>query len=234
MLGGVQGLGKGEEVVSLGSRQLRDGRFPPLRGRAVVRGIRIHAGARDRVPVHPKFSGELFGSDAPKEPIRGLAKCRFHFMVADLLRTGSNAATLILCANVGESKSFGISAGGSMARSKIGKSKREAIHQRDRGRCVRCGSTNKLQIDHIIPVSKGGSNDLGNLQLMCSPCNVRKWNHLPGDSPEKVVREWCEKVFGPSACNERLGIRHTRQLVRALRIHAEIAHMAPSNEVSDG
>lgn len=107
----LQGVGEGGEILPFRPRQLRNRSFPSLRRRAVVRGIRIHAGARDRVPVHPKFSGELFGSNAPKEPIRGLAKCRFHFMVADLLRTGSNTATLILCARAGESKSFGISAG---------------------------------------------------------------------------------------------------------------------------
>lgn len=38
--------------------------------------------------------------------------------------------------------------------------------------------------DHIIPKSKGGSNQLDNLQTMCTACNCAKGNKLPG---EKVV-----------------------------------------------
>jgi hypothetical protein len=35
--------------------------------------------------------------------------------------------------------------------------------------------------DHIIPKSKGGTDDLTNLQTMCSPCNFIKGNKLPGE-----------------------------------------------------
>jgi 5-methylcytosine-specific restriction endonuclease McrA len=48
------------------------------------------------------------------------------------------------------------------------------IGRRDGFHCQRCASTFNLEIDHITPVSKGGNNDLSNLQLLCSNCNAAK------------------------------------------------------------
>ncbi len=48
------------------------------------------------------------------------------------------------------------------------------IWQRDEGKCVRCGSNERLEFDHIIPVVKGGSNTARNIQLLCEPCNRQK------------------------------------------------------------
>ena len=49
-----------------------------------------------------------------------------------------------------------------------------AIWQRDEGRCVKCGSSVMIHIDHLIPVALGGSNHPDNLQLLCANCNREK------------------------------------------------------------
>lgn len=51
---------------------------------------------------------------------------------------------------------------------------KRAVWRRDQGRCVECGSNNKLEYDHLIPVSKGGSNTERNIQLLCEKCNRSK------------------------------------------------------------
>ena len=47
-------------------------------------------------------------------------------------------------------------------------------------KCCYCNSTKELSIDHIQPVSKGGTDEFSNLQILCKPCNSRKgakWNN---------------------------------------------------------
>jgi len=53
----------------------------------------------------------------------------------------------------------------------------EFLYYIQRGSCVSCGtdiSNNNFQIEHIIPISKGGDLSLENCQLLCKKCNLKK------------------------------------------------------------
>ena len=59
-------------------------------------------------------------------------------------------------------------------RNTISQDVKDKVWNRDGGKCVQCGSNEKLEFDHIIPVSKGGANTYRNIQLLCEPCNRSK------------------------------------------------------------
>lgn len=51
----------------------------------------------------------------------------------------------------------------------------EYLHAKYQSRCAYCGSSDAVfQIDHVVPVSRGGGDDVGNLVLACVPCNKAK------------------------------------------------------------
>ncbi len=41
-------------------------------------------------------------------------------------------------------------------------------------RCLNCGATERIEQDHVIPISRGGIHHKSNLQPLCKTCNVRK------------------------------------------------------------
>lgn len=41
-------------------------------------------------------------------------------------------------------------------------------------RCLACGSTGPLSADHVIPLARGGTGYIANIQPLCRPCNSRK------------------------------------------------------------
>lgn len=51
---------------------------------------------------------------------------------------------------------------------------RRAVYERDKYRCVTCGTHLDLSLDHIVAWSKGGQDDADNLQTLCRSCNSRK------------------------------------------------------------
>ena len=51
---------------------------------------------------------------------------------------------------------------------------RVLVWRRDGGKCVMCGSQERLEFDHISRVQKGGSSTAQNIQLLCERCNRQK------------------------------------------------------------
>lgn len=60
------------------------------------------------------------------------------------------------------------------ARAWIPEGVRAAVYGASGYRCAHCGSDQNLSLDHIRPVSLGGSDDPENLQTLCRSCNSRK------------------------------------------------------------
>jgi hypothetical protein len=65
-----------------------------------------------------------------------------------------------------------------LAKRRIPDPLRAEVLLRDGARCRRCRTTINLEIDHVVPVSKGGRTEEPNLQTLCRRCNRRKSKKL--------------------------------------------------------
>lgn len=54
---------------------------------------------------------------------------------------------------------------------------REIVLGRDQMKCVSCCSTNQLEVHHVVPLSRGGTNRLSNLVTLCKPCHHAAHGH---------------------------------------------------------
>ncbi|MGW4393840.1 HNH endonuclease [Amycolatopsis nivea] len=91
-----------------------------------------------------------------------------------------------------------------LKRVKIPEWSKRAVFFRDRGRCSLCerdlngtqSPINRAEYDHIVPLARGGLNDVSNLQLLCRECNNEK--RVADVEPGRTYERWfpTEKSIG--------------------------------------
>lgn len=70
---------------------------------------------------------------------------------------------------------------------------RSAVWDASHGRCHYCEKPlhpfNDFQVDHVVAVSQGGTNDPDNLVASCRACNSQKWAHDEDDFRNRLARK---------------------------------------------
>lgn len=85
-------------------------------------------------------------------------------------------------------------------RGRVSNKMRFSIYDRDGYRCVKCGRrSDDLEIDHKIPISKGGKSTYDNLQTLCKRCNMNKSNIIEGYTSKTYNPniKYCPKCKAP-------------------------------------
>lgn len=90
-------------------------------------------------------------------------------------------------------------------RGRVSNKMRFSIFEKDNYRCRNCKRhTDDLEIDHIIPIAKGGKSEYNNLQTLCKRCNKNK---------SDIIEPVTSKTFNPNlryckVCNAPLKIKN--------------------------
>jgi len=87
---------------------------------------------------------------------------------------------------------------------------RKNIFFRDKNRCQYCGgrfSTNDLNLDHVIPLSRGGKSNWDNVVCCCVRCNSRKGGLLPNEARMQLIKLPVRPRWHPFV---KLSLSHSR------------------------
>ncbi len=96
---------------------------------------------------------------------------------------------------------------------------RKNIYLRDNNTCQYCGKkfrTEDLNIDHVVPLSRGGKNTWENVVCSCIRCNMRKGNRTLAEAGMKLIKkptrpDW--KTFMKYALPEDLDLRNWKEFL---------------------
>lgn len=117
----------------------------------------------DPVPIICANCGGTFGATRRKGTRRFCSRtCSYEFRrLADTPRRIVSRNRRALCPNNG-----------------VTPDEWESIKARYGNRCLCCGRTEpdiSLTMDHVVPISRGGKHEAGNIQPLCGRCNCLKW-----------------------------------------------------------
>jgi len=77
---------------------------------------------------------------------------------------------------------------------------REYLLEKFGRKCIYCGSENvPLQVEHIVPRARGGTNRVSNLTLACEPCNKAKGNRTAAEFGHPEVQVQAKKPLKDAA-----------------------------------
>lgn len=72
----------------------------------------------------------------------------------------------------------------------IPKTTREIVYENGKGVCAICGrpvEINNFTIDHIVPLARGGKNEVSNYQIACQDCNHLKGSRMDGEFMKSIT-----------------------------------------------
>lgn len=73
---------------------------------------------------------------------------------------------------------------------------RRRILIRDGYRCRSCGRPGRLEVDHVVPMDRGGAAlDPANLQALCTPCHIQKTMRERGGPVDPEREAWRQWLF---------------------------------------
>ena len=62
-------------------------------------------------------------------------------------------------------------------------------------RCLACGNRENITVDHVVPLSLGGSNTIHNIQPLCERCNLLKDQRTTDYRQESCIREGVRMAY---------------------------------------
>ena len=94
---------------------------------------------------------------------------------------------------------------------------REQIFEGQNNKCVGCNtafwSHHLLFVDHIVPKSKGGTNKIKNIQLLCGKCNMLKGSRVISIEDLQKENKILGRFFEPRTCSRDIPDEHNTNTV---------------------
>jgi len=145
-------------------------------------------------PEVEEYLRYLQQEDILPELLERIAKEAFHILFTNrkVMRNFSNHAAYQILENAVNIYPEKFNGKGCLKRKSIPQWAKNAVFHRDKGICVFCktditkliNQQNGVHYDHVLPLAKGGMNDITNLQLLCENCNLKKAATLARSSYE--------------------------------------------------